>query len=167
MLRKTAIVLLSLLLSLAIALWLGSREAALVWVVNHAAQRSAGQFAASGISGSLLYGPIGFTRIEYHPPGMQLIAEKGRIELARWPLLSGVVLVPMAQADFITIAQSPVQHPVPAKPPERVSLSVRLTVNELRINRVALAQGGARRPHYLLTMKWSKMDLGRPHLSLS
>ena len=50
----------------------------------------------------------------------------------------------MAQADFITVVQSPVQHPVPAQPPERLSLPVRLTVNELRINRVALVKDGAR-----------------------
>jgi hypothetical protein len=50
----------------------------------------------------------------------------------------------MAQADFITIVDSPAQHPLPAKPPERLSLPVRLTVNELRINRVALAKDGAR-----------------------
>src|SRR5215813_13165945 len=136
--RKLAIAVASILLVFTAAVWLASRETTLIWVVNHVAQRSGGTLTVSGVKGSLLFGPIGFAKIAYRTSAMELSAEQGRIEFARWPLLKRNLILHRLDVDSIVISRHAIVAAEPAKPPERLQLPMQATIDELRINHIAL-----------------------------
>src|SRR4051794_19318923 len=136
--RRLAIVLTSVLVMIALALWLATREATLIWAVNQAVQRSGGTLAASGVTGSLLYGPIRFARITYRSPGLEVSADRGRIDFARWPMLFRKVTIHRIEVESITVVPHRAAHPESAKPPERLQLPVMLAIEEIRANRIEL-----------------------------
>ena len=117
--RRLAIVLTSVLVMIAIAFWIVTSEIALRWVVNQAVQRSGGTLAVSGVSGSLLWGPIKFARIAYRSPGVEINADRGRIDFARWPLLFRNAEIDRFEVESISVVRHPEAHPVSAKPPEQ------------------------------------------------
>jgi translocation and assembly module TamB len=142
--RRLAIVLTSVLVMIAIAFWIVTSEIALRWVVNQAVQRSGGTLAVSGVSGSLLWGPIKFARIAYRSPGVEINADRGRIDFARWPLLFRNAEIDRFEVESISVVRHPEAHPVSAKPPEQLHLPVVLTIQELRANRIEWVRGESR-----------------------
>src|SRR5690242_15703581 len=103
--RKTAIALIALIILVSIAVFVIASEAALVWAVNRAAERSGGKLSASGVTGSLLYGPIQFSEIRYRTPSMDVVAQRARIDPQRWQLLKREVVLNDVEADNITVVR--------------------------------------------------------------
>jgi hypothetical protein len=140
--RRYTIIVVSVLVFIAAAVWLAASEVMLVWAVNQAAHRSGGTLSASGVTGSLLYGPIGFETLEYRAPGMTVSAQRGRIEIERWPLFSRRVVLHRIDVDTIRIAKHSTGETGAAHPPERLHLPVQLALEELHVNRIAFDPGG-------------------------
>jgi uncharacterized protein involved in outer membrane biogenesis len=139
--RRSTILLISILIVLAAAVWLVAREATLVWAVNHAVERSDGRLSVTGVTGSLVYGPIGFDKLEYQNTGLQVSAEHGRVELSRWRLLARDLLVHRLDVGSVAFTRHPAEHTESAKLPEQLALPLRVTIDTLHVNRIALAPG--------------------------
>jgi autotransporter translocation and assembly factor TamB len=142
--RRLAIVLTSVLIMIAIAVWVVTREATLIWAVNQAVKRSGGTIEVSGVNGCLLYGPIGFARIDYRSQGLEVSADRGRVDFARWSLLLRKLVVHRVDVDSITVIQHRIDRSEPAKPPQQLHVPVALTVKEFRTNRIELVRDESR-----------------------
>src|SRR4051812_24896373 len=136
--RKVTIVLISVAAMIVVAVWVLSLESTLQWVVGRGVQRSVGKLDVNGATGSLLYGPIGFAELRYRSSGMDVVAQRGRIELARWPLLARNVILHRIDIETLAIEPHPAAPSEPAKPPQRLQLPVRVSVDELHVNRIEL-----------------------------
>ena len=141
--RKVTISLISVAALICVAVWVLSLESTLQWVVSRGVQRSGGKLDVSGVTGSLLYGPIGFAELRYRSPGLDVAAQRGRIELARWPLLAKNVVLHRVDVDTLVIEPHPAAPSAPAKPPQRLQLPVRVSVDELHVNRIELRTASA------------------------
>lgn len=117
---------------------------ALPWTLNrvaqHAAQRTGGHVTIGHLSGSLLWGPIGFDEIRYRNPGEDIVARNGRIAVQRWPLLSRRILIDRADIETVAFEPHPQPERAPSSPPQSLQLPVLVTVQQLSIQRIELAQ---------------------------
>ena len=141
MLRKTAIVALSLIVLLAAGIAVLGSEATLRWAVGRLAARSDGALQAQGVSGSL-FGPILFERLSFRHAGTDVTAQNARIEWAPLSLLWRHLDIHRIQADSVSVALQSAgpQARKPVQLPERLSLPVTVSLHELHIDQLALTR---------------------------
>src|SRR5690242_5053733 len=135
--RQALIALICCVLVLTGAVCLLASQAALVWAVNQAAARTDGKLSATGVTGSLLYGPIEFQELRYRRPGMDVTVTGGRIVLQRWPLLSRKVRLETVEAQSIVLARRATSSHEASTPPQTLRLPVEISVSDLRVQRIA------------------------------
>jgi hypothetical protein len=72
---------------------------------------------------------------------MQVSVQRGRVELSRWPLLARNLVVHRLNVDSLVVTRHSAEHTEPAKLPDQLSLPLRVTVDTLHVNHIAVTPG--------------------------
>lgn len=140
MARKSLVAVFALFLLAAGALWVLSRESTLLWVVRQAESRTAGNFAASGTSGSLL-GAMRFSHLNLRTGEQQVSVDDARVRWRPWALLWGRVALGPLEAHAVTL-DLPVAAQPASQPPKSLAPPLSFSLERLHIDHLAVKRGG-------------------------
>ncbi len=146
MLRQAALIPLAVLVLLALFIAFLTSETALRWVVSQATSRSHGELVVQGVSGSLLR-TARFEHVGYTHEGTEVSIDNAQVKLSPFALLWRRVKVDHLEASLVTIRQQAanLDAKAPARLPEKFSLPMDITLDDVQIGRIVYARGQASR----------------------